>query len=120
MTRRIAGPSIGGRVVVDRADRDQIDEDLTTEVLDPRDSSGTAVGLVVRVRRDHQNALTAEEVVAHRLHGRSYSTVTDFARLRGLSMSYPRDLAISAASICRGTVATSGWNIAGTLGSSTR
>jgi hypothetical protein len=49
-----------------------------------------------------------------------YSTVTDLARLRGLSMSYPRDRAISAARICSGTVATSGWNSAGTLGSSIR
>ena len=37
-----------------------------------------------------------------------YSTVTDLARLRGWSTSWPRAVAISHASTCSGTVVTSG------------
>ena len=46
-----------------------------------------------------------QQTGGHRL---SHSTVTDFARLRGWSTSWPRAAAISHASTCSGTVVTSG------------
>src|SRR5260370_37953036 len=45
-----------------------------------------------------------------------YSTVTDLARLRGWSTSWPLAVASSQAKTCNGTVATSGWNSVGTAG----
>ena len=45
-----------------------------------------------------------------------YSTVTDFARLRGWSTSWPLAIAISEANTCSGTVATSGCNSVGVGG----
>ena len=39
---------------------------------------------------------------------KNYSTVTDFARFRGWSTSFPRAVASSHANTCNGTVATSG------------
>ena len=47
----------------------------------------------------------------------AHSTVTDLARLRGWSTSWPSWLANSHAKICSGTVATSGCSSVGTLGS---
>src|SRR6478752_1091741 len=53
-------------------------------------------------------------------HARSliprYSTVTDFARLRGWSTSLPRAVASSQAKTWSGTVDTSGWSSVGVMG----
>src|SRR5690606_5341211 len=46
-----------------------------------------------------------------------HSTVTDLARLRGWSTSWPSLVAKEHAKICSGTVATSGCSSVGTLGS---
>ena len=48
--------------------------------------------------------------------GAGYSTVTDLARLRGWSTSWPRAAAISQASTCSGTVVTSGASRVGVRG----
>ena len=48
---------------------------------------------------------------------RPYSTVTDLARLRGWSTSWPSWVASSHANSCSGTTATSGWSSTGTWGS---
>ena len=45
-----------------------------------------------------------------------YSTVTDLARLRGLSTSNPRARATAAANTCNGTVDSSGWKSVDTAG----
>ena len=45
-----------------------------------------------------------------------YSTVTDLARLRGWSTSWPLAAASSQAKTWSGTVATSGWSRVGTAG----
>ncbi len=50
-------------------------------------------------------------------HAHDHSTVTDFARLRGWSTSWPSRVATSQAKICSGTVATSGCSSVGTRGS---
>src|SRR5690606_31322025 len=52
--------------------------------------------------------------------GRCHSTVTDLARLRGLSTSYPRACATDAANTCSGTVDNSGWKSVETTGISMR
>ncbi len=46
-----------------------------------------------------------------------YSTVTDLARLRGWSTSWPSWVASSHAKSCSGTTATRGWSSTGTCGS---
>src|SRR5919112_4048028 len=61
---------------------------------------------------DHVDADSEDhEVVA------TYSTVTDLARLRGWSTSWPRWLASSQANSCSGTTATIGCSSVGTRGS---
>ena len=54
-----------------------------------------------------------------RLHSKrrnNYSTVTDFARLRGWSTSQPRSTAMARANSCRGTLVTMGENSSRTFG----
>ena len=47
---------------------------------------------------------------------KSYSTVTDFARLRGWSTSQPRSTAMARANSCSGTLAVTAENASRTFG----
>ena len=64
---------------------------------------------------DHDITLAASATTGGR-----YSTVTDLARLRGWSTSWPRAAAISAANTCSGTVVTSGASSVGAGGTRIR
>ncbi len=72
--------------------------------------------------RDTPDAPGAVVVIHHhdRTETTPYSTVTDFARFRGLSTSRPRACATSAANTCSGTVDNSGCSSVGAAGISMR
>src|SRR6188472_3803635 len=76
-----------------------------------------------RVRSTSRRRRVASELVGIRTHVFSsvrYSTVTDLARLRGLSTSYPRACATPAANTCSGIVDSNGWKSVDTAGISIR
>ena len=54
--------------------------------------------------------------LAGRADGAPYSTVTDFARLRGWSTSHPRSSAMERANSCNGTLAVMGVKQSRTFG----
>ena len=70
----------------------------------------------LRCGRGRGGAGRASDVAAQRGRSGFYSTVTDFARLRGWSTSWPLAIAISEANTCSGTVATSGCSSVGVGG----
>jgi pimeloyl-ACP methyl ester carboxylesterase len=77
--------------------------------------------LLAFTRPEHDLYFGARRARGHRGGaGRCHSTVTDLARLRGWSTSWPRAEAISQARICNGTVVISGASSVGVRGTTIR